>query len=74
MCGFLERLRYAVVGGLTGYVLSRLLQLLPCCATVVNTDSDRHMVRWNLSLHCSGGDLLGTQLPPVVIAQAIFYG
>lgn len=54
MCGLLKRLRYAVGGGLTGHLLSRLPQLLPCCAPVVNTDSDRHMVKWNLSLPCSG--------------------
>lgn len=53
ICGSLKRLRYAVGGGLIGHLLSRLPQLLPCCATVVNTDSDRHMVKWNLSLHRS---------------------
>lgn len=46
MCGLLKRLRHAMRGGLLGHLLSRAPEFLPCSATVVIPDSDRHMVEW----------------------------
>jgi len=60
-CGLLKMLGHAMMRGLLSHLLSRLPDFLPCCASVVIPDSDRHMEKWKFKPPLFQRDVLTLQ-------------